>query len=249
MLTQTTICSDNCRNMWKSHMFVVKMFHIVAQTKLQLGHKCRIKCPILIRSCYGVIEHSSCHQTACIHHDRYQAQDNKRTELEVQCSDTEDKFATFSGSHGSYLSSTVPTGFDTMQDHRLTLTLQRKWWNYGQVEAEVFQGPPNQPTTNQKASCQYLIINSAISVHARLHRAMTWKLLNYKLTDLSSWLINFTQSYRFKMKACHFRGKNFWWMEFESRVVQLGRMKAFATCEDNAVANGLWLEGGGGFTV
>jgi hypothetical protein len=39
-------------------------------------------------------------------------------------SDTEDKFATFSGSHSSYLSSTVPTGFDTMQDHRLTHTAE-----------------------------------------------------------------------------------------------------------------------------
>jgi hypothetical protein len=41
-------------------------------------------------------------------------------------SDTEDNFATLSGSHSSYLSSTVHTGFDTMQDHRLTLTLQSK---------------------------------------------------------------------------------------------------------------------------
>ena len=65
-------------------MFVVKMFHTVAQTKLQLGHKCRMKCPILIRSFYyGVTEHSSRHHTACIHHDRYWAHDNKRTELEV----------------------------------------------------------------------------------------------------------------------------------------------------------------------
>jgi len=106
-------------------MFVVKMFHIVAQTKLQLGHMCRMKCPILIRSfcySYGVTEHSSCHHTACINHDRYRVQDNKRTELEVQCSDTEEKFGTFSSSHSSYLSSTVPTGFDTIQDHRLTLT-------------------------------------------------------------------------------------------------------------------------------
>jgi hypothetical protein len=41
------------------------------------------------------------------------------------------------------------------------------------------------------------------------------------------------------MKACHFGGKNFGWMEFESRVVQLGKTKAFATCEDYAVAKGL----------
>jgi len=180
-----------------------------------------MKCPILIRSfcySYGVTEHSSCHHTACINHDRYRVQDNKRTELEVQCSDTEEKFGTFSSSHSSYLSSTVPTGFDTIQDHRLTLTLQRKWWNYGQVAAEVIQGPPNQPTTNQKASCQHLIISSAISVHARQHCATTWKPLNYKLTDLSSWLINFTQSYWLKMKACHFRGKNFGWMKSESTV-------------------------------
>jgi len=38
-------------------------------------------------------------------------------------------------------------------------------------------------------------------------------------------------------------------MEFESRVVQLERMKAFANCEGIAVAKGLWLEWGGGFTV
>jgi len=31
--------------------------------------------------------------------------------------------------------------------------------------------------------------------------------------------------------------------------VQLGRMKAFATCEDTAVAKGLWLDGEGGCTV
>jgi len=41
------------------------------------------------------------------------------------------------------------------------------------------------------------------------------------------------------MKACHFGGKSFGRMEFESRVVQLGRMKAFATYEDISVAKGL----------
>jgi hypothetical protein len=39
------------------------------------------------------------------------------------------------------------------------------------------------------------------------------------------------------MKTCHFGGKNFGWMEFESRVVQLGRMKAFET-----VRALLWLK-------
>jgi len=188
-------------------MFVVKMSHTVAQTKLKLGHKCRMKCPILIRSfCYGVTEHSSCHHTACIHHDRYRDQDNKRTELEVQCSIWHRRQICniFRLSQQLFIQYS-PTGFDTMQDHRLTITLQRKWWNYGQVEAEVIQVPPNQPTTNQKAACQYLIIRSAISVHVRHHHAMTRKPLNYKLTDLSSWLINCL-----KMEACHFEILDGW---------------------------------------
>lgn len=160
-------------------------------------------------------------------------------------SDTEDKFATFSGSHSSYLSSRVPQG----------LTPRRTTgWHTAEEVMELWPGRsrsdsgPTKPTNHQPKSCMpishHQVSHFCTCKTSPCHDMDTTEVQTNWFIILAGQLHSVILPYNGSMSFW-----NFGWTEFESRAVQLGWMKAFATCDDIAVAKGLWLEGGGGCTV
>lgn len=107
---------------------------------------------------------------------------DKTNALDVWYFLTEVRFTMFSGSHSGYLSEYSLTGFDTVQDH--TLTLQRdvlppsSRWMLKWFSADQQRKQPN------KKLYIYILLSVQPFLHTRHHWAMTCKPVNYKVTVL-----------------------------------------------------------------